>query len=137
MSKLDSVRVVEEFWAAVWKARDPEAIDRFVVDDFVLTTGGVDVVSRAAFKEWAAQFMEAITDLEFEAVETFQNEEGSRVASRWHIAGKNNGVLGTAPDQRPVTLTGTAVWAVREDGKLLHNWVERSSWELYQRLTGK
>jgi hypothetical protein len=32
------------------------------------------------------------------------------------------------------TLTGTAVWAVREDGKLLHNWVERSSWELFQRL---
>ena len=51
MSERDSVRVVEEFWAAVWKARDPEAIDRFVVDDFVLTTGGVDVVSKAAFKE--------------------------------------------------------------------------------------
>jgi ketosteroid isomerase-like protein len=134
MSKRHSVRVVEEFWAAVWKARDPEAIDRFVVDDFVLTTGGVDVVSRAAFKGWAAQFMGKITDLEFEAVETFQNEDGSRVASRWRITGKNNGLLGTAPDQRPIMLTGTAVWAVREDGKLLHNWVERSSWELFQRL---
>jgi hypothetical protein len=30
-------------------------------------------------------------------------------------------------DQRPIDFTGTAVWAVREDGKLLHNWVERSS----------
>jgi hypothetical protein len=57
MGKRDSVRVVEEFWAAVWQAPDPEAIDRFLVDDFVLTTGGVDVVSRAAFKEWAARFM--------------------------------------------------------------------------------
>jgi SnoaL-like polyketide cyclase len=137
MSKLDSVRIVEQFWAAVWKARDPEPIDRFVVDDFVLTTGGVDVVSRAAFKEWAAQFMGRITDLEFEAVETFQNEDGSRVASRWRITGKNNGMLGTAADQRPITFTGTAVWAVREDGKLLHNWVERSSWELFQRLNEK
>ena len=90
-----------------------------------------------AFKEWAAQFMGKITDLEFEAVETFQNEDGSRVASRWRITGKNNGMLGTAADQRPITLTGTAVWAVREDGKLLHNWVERSSWELFQRLTEK
>jgi ketosteroid isomerase-like protein len=137
MSKLDSVRVVEEFWAAVWKARDPEAIDRFVVDDFILTTGGVDVVSRAELKEWAAQFMGKITDLEFEVVETFQNKDGSRVASRWRITGKNNGMLGTAADQRPITLTGTAVWAVREDGKLLHNWVERSSWELFQRLNEK
>jgi hypothetical protein len=73
MSKRDSVRVVEEFWTAVWKARDPEEIDRFVVDDFVLTKGGVDVRSRAAFSEWAAQFMGKITDLEFEAVETLQN----------------------------------------------------------------
>jgi hypothetical protein len=87
MSKRDSVRVVEEFWAAVWKARDPEAIDRFVVDEFVLTTGGVEVVSRAASKEWAGQFMGRITDLEFEVVETFQNEDGSRVASRWRITG--------------------------------------------------
>jgi hypothetical protein len=31
-------------------------------------------------------------------------------------------------------MTGTAVWAVREDGKLLTNWVERASWELSQRL---
>ena len=132
----DSVRVVEGFWAAVWKARDAEAIERFVVGDRP-DHGGVDVVSKAAFKEWATQFMGKITDLEFEAVETFQNEDGSRVASRWRITGKNNGVLGTAADQRPITLTGTAVWAVREDGKLLHNWVERSSWELFQRLNEK
>jgi hypothetical protein len=137
MNRLNSVEIVEEFWAAVWKARDPEAIDRFVVDDFVLTTGGVDVVSRDSFKEWVRQFLEKVADLEFEVVETFQNEDGSRVASRWRVTGKNNGVLGTEADQRPIAFTGTAVWAVREDGKLLHNWVERSSWELFQRLSGR
>ena len=41
----------------------------------------------------------------------------------------------TAPDQRPLAFTGTAVWAVRADGKLLRNWVERSAWEVYQSLT--
>jgi hypothetical protein len=30
-----------------------------------------------------------------------------------------------------------AIWAVREDGKLVHNWVERSSWELFQRLNAR
>src|SRR3954453_10507175 len=135
MNTRNSVKIVEEFWATVWKARDPEAVDRFVADDFVLTTGGVDVVSRARFKEWVRQFLARITDFEFEVVETFQNDDGSRVASRWRVTGKNNGVLGTEADQRPIALTGTAVWAVRDDGKLLHNWVERSSWELYQRLT--
>ena len=33
-------------------------------------------------------------DFQFEVVETFQNEDGSRVASRWRVTGKNNGVLG-------------------------------------------
>jgi hypothetical protein len=135
MKRLNYVKIVEEFWAAVWKARDPGAVDRFVVDDFVITTGGIDIVSKEKFKQWVGQFLGKITDFEFEVVETFQNEDGSRVASRWRVTGKNNGVLGTEPDQRPITFTGTAVWAVREDGKLLHNWVERSSWELFQQLS--
>jgi len=56
------------------------------------------------------------------------------VTSRWILTGKNNGLFGTEPDQRDIAMTGTAVWAVREDGKLLTNWVERASWELSQRL---
>ncbi|MFI5634335.1 hypothetical protein ACIA8E_34220 [Streptomyces sp. NPDC051664] len=39
------------------------------------------------------------------------------------------------PDGQPISISGTAVWAVREDGKLQHNWVERATWELYQQLT--
>jgi steroid delta-isomerase-like uncharacterized protein len=134
MSALNSVAIVEAFWAAVWQARNPEAIDEFVADDFVLTTGGVDV-PRDRFKEWVKLFLEKIDDFQFEVIESFQNEDGSRVASRWRVTGRNNGVLGTSADGKPISLTGTAVWAVAPDGKLLHNWVERSSWELHQRLT--
>ena len=108
-----------------------------MVDDCVITTGGVDIVTKDRFKAWVKQFLDKFADLEFGVVETFQNEDGSRVASRWRITGKNNGVLGMPADQRPIDFTGTAVWAVREDGKLLHNWVERSSWELFQRLNAK
>jgi hypothetical protein len=57
------------------------------------------------------------------------------VTSRWLSTGRNNGVLGTTLDKRDIAMTGTAVWAVREDGKLLTHWVERSSWELDRRLT--
>src|SRR6266852_2873912 len=131
---MNSVKIVEEFWERVWKARNPAAIDNFVIDDFVITTGGVDVVSRTKFKEWAAAFMAKINDLQFEVIETFQNEDGSRVASRWRVTGRNNGILGTQADQRHIAFTGTAVWAIREGGKLLHIWVERSSWELFQSL---
>lgn len=86
------------------------AIDDFVTDDFVLTTEGVDVVSRATFKEWAAAQMAQIIDLRFELIETFQNEDGSRVASRWRIAGKNNGILGTPPDHQPISYAGMTIF---------------------------
>ena len=33
-------------------------------------------------------------------------------------------------------LQGCAIWEVR-DGKLAHNWVERSAYELYQTLKAK
>jgi hypothetical protein len=61
---VNSVKIVEEFWKRVWKARNPAAIDDFVVDDFVITTGGVDILSKAKFKEWASAFMAKINDLQ-------------------------------------------------------------------------
>lgn len=124
---MNSVKIVEDFWEAVWSARDPEAVQKFVVDDFVITTGGVDIVGKENFIAWVGQFLAKITDFRFEVIETFQNADGSRVASRWRVSGKNNGLIATEPNQKPISFTGTAVWAIREDGKLLHNWVERGS----------
>ncbi|HEY4316574.1 MAG TPA: nuclear transport factor 2 family protein [Herbaspirillum sp.] len=135
MNTQNSVKIVEAFWAAVWQGKDFDAIDRFCVEDFVITSGGVDVVSRAGFKAWARQFNERINGLEFDVLETFQNEDGSRVASRWRVRGRNNGMFGLPPDQRAVDFTGTAVWQIRADGKLMHNWVERAGLEAYTALT--
>ncbi len=133
---MNSVDIVHAFWDEVWNAHDPSAIDKFVVDDFVIVSGGETISGRESFKQWVAGFLAKVDDLHLEVVESFQNDGGSRVVSRWLLTGKNNGILGTEPDQQDVAMTGTAVWAVREDGKLLTNWVERASWELYQRLTG-
>jgi hypothetical protein len=135
MPTLNAVAIVEAFWTEVWQEpQNPDAVDDFVSEDFVITSGGVDIDSRAAFKAWIIGFQQTISGLEFELIESFQNADGSRVASRFRIRGRNNGFLGTTPDQQPITFTGTAVWAVRADGKLLHNWVERSAWEAYQSL---
>lgn len=135
--KRDSVSIVEAFWRAVWQGKDFDAIDRFCVEDFVITSGGMDIVSRSEFKKWARQFNERITDLEFTVIETFQNADGSRVASRWHVTGRNNGIFGLAADQKEFSLSGTAIWQVRDDGKLMHNWVERSGWEAFNDLSGR
>ena len=134
---MNSVKIVEDFWTAVWKSRNPDAIADFVVEDAVITTGGVEVKGRDKFIAWARDFLSKINDFEFESIETFQNEDGSRVASLWRFTGRNNGMMGTAPDQQPISVTGTAIWTVREDGKLLHNRVERAAWEAFQKLTNE
>ncbi|MEU4667661.1 nuclear transport factor 2 family protein [Amycolatopsis sp. NPDC023774] len=129
----NSAELVEAFWNEVWNAHNPAAADDFVVEDFVITNAGVRIEGRENFKAWIHAFLEQVHDLELEIVETFQNHDGSRVASRWNVHGRNNGVLGSAPDGRPISFSGTAVWEV-EDGKLVRNHVERASYELHQRL---
>lgn len=131
MNNQQSVKIVEAFWAAVWQNKDYDAIDRFCVEDVVITSGGVDIVSRAEFKAWVKQFNHLVTDLKFDVVETFQNADGSRVATRWRVSGGNNGMFGLPADHIEISFTGTAIWQVRQDGKLVHNWVERASWEAY------
>ena len=103
MPPLDAVKIVESFWAEVWAAGNPDAIDRYVVEDFVITSGSVDIRTRDAFKQWVREFLSKILDLEFETVESFQNADGSRVASRWRVRGRNNGLFGLPPDGRPLS----------------------------------
>ena len=131
-----STEIVRAFWDEVWNAHDLDAVDRFVVDDVVVVSGGQEISGKENFKNWIGQFLEKVNDLHLDAIERFQNEDGTRVTSRWVLTGTNNGMLGTKPDQQPIWMTGTVVWAVREDGKLLRNWVEQASFDLYQRRLG-
>jgi len=131
----DKVAAVHGFLRDVWQRRNPEAVDDYDTEDFVITTGGKDIVSRPAFKRWVADFQSKITDLNFEIVETIANADGSRVVTSMRVTGKNNGMFGLKPDQKPFVLTATAVWAVDAEGRLEHNWVERNAWEVYQQLT--
>jgi hypothetical protein len=134
MEKRNSVKIVETFWRNVWQSRNPDAVDQLVAHDFAITSGGVEISSRAAFKKWVAAFLSSINDFEFHVIETFQNETGDRVVSRWRVTGKNNGFMGSAACQSPIDMTGTAVLHVREDGLIQHNWVERSALEVHRSL---
>lgn len=128
------VRLLREFWARVYNPpQDLDTIDRLCTEDFVLTTAGMDVVGRAAFKEWVRSFSAKIRDLRLTSRDMFAGADGTRVVSRWVVHGFNQGILGTPADDRPIEFTGIAVWEVR-DGKLAHNWVERSAYELAQKL---
>ena len=56
MPQLDAVKIVESFSEYVWAARNPDAIDRYVVDDFVITSGGMDIRTKDSFKQRVREF---------------------------------------------------------------------------------
>ena len=123
-----------QFWENTWNPPyDLGLIDQLMTEDFVITTGGKDIVGRPAFKEWVEGFQTKIGSLHVENLETFTSAAGDRVVSRLLATGKNNGLFDTEPDGSPVSFTVSAIWEVR-DGKLAHNWVERSAYELWQSL---
>lgn len=126
--------LLTELWAKVYNLpQDLDAIDRLCTDDFILSNPDGEVVGRAAFKEWARAFTSKIRDIRLKSLDMFSSADGTRVVSRWVVTGFNRGVLGSPPDDRPIQISGIAVWEVR-DGKLAHNWVERSAYELSQQL---
>ena len=104
-----------------------------MADDVVIEAGGREIAGEDNVKTWVQEFLDHVNDLHVETIETFQNEDGTRVTSRWVLTGTNNGMLGTEPNGKPIAMTGTAVWTVG-DGKLQHGWVEQASYELYQSL---
>ena len=123
-----------QFWEGVWNPPyDLGLVDRLMTEDFVITSAGTDVTGRAAFKEWIKNFQSKIADLRMSNRDIFPSADGKRVVTRWVANGRNRGMFGTTADERPIEFTGIAIWEVR-DGKLAHNWVERSAYELSQHL---
>jgi hypothetical protein len=83
---------------------------RPTIDLSSTTWSASDVASEISSREnfrWVAGFLTKVNDLHLEVTESFQNADGSRVA-RWLLTGKNNGFLGTQPDQQDIAMTGTA-----------------------------
>ena len=125
--------LVHEFFSRVWSPpNDLEAIDELMTEDYEITTAGNLIKGRAKFKEWVGEFHKVLLDAKNEHLDVFSNEEKAKVVSRWVCSGRNNGIMGTEPDQRQISFTGIALWHVRE-GRLSACWVERSALELYKK----
>jgi hypothetical protein len=70
------------------------------------------------------EFLDHVNDLPVDTIESFQNEDATRVTSRWVLTGTNNDILGTEPDGKTIGMTGTAVWTV-DDGNCSATWSSR------------
>lgn len=134
MTQSESVELVLRFWREVWSPPyNRDTIDALLSEDFVFVNSGAEVSPRTAFKAWVEAFGSKIEDARLTPIDTFANEDGSKVVSRWKATGKNAGLFGLTADGRPLEFTGISIWEVR-DGKLSRQWLERSAFELYQRL---
>lgn len=135
LAQLSPIDKVLHFWNNVWShPHDLSLIDDLMVEDFVITNAGTEIQGRENFKQWVSGFLKTVHNANLETLDIFESKDGSKVVSRWRFTGTHNGMLGLEPNQKPVVLTGTAVWLIR-DNRLAHNWVERSAWELYHSLT--
>lgn len=123
-------RLAREFLGRVWALpHDLDAIDELMTEDYVITSAGKVIRGRSAFKAWVADFHDALQGATNQVIDVFANPSGDRVVSRWICTGTNNGLFGLPADGRPVSFSGVAIWAVRDD-RLSECWVERSGLEL-------
>jgi steroid delta-isomerase-like uncharacterized protein len=129
-----STERVLRFFDEVWNAHDLDAVDKFVTDDVVLATGRQESFGKENLKNWIKGFFDTVNDLEVDAGETFQNQDGTRVTSRWVLMGTNDGFLGTPPNGEKVAVSGIAVFAVDDDGKVNRLLVEQDFGQYRRRL---
>lgn len=131
---MNNTALAIDFFRRVWAPpHDLDAIDELMTPDYRITTAGEVIEGRELFKAWVAGMQAKLLEATNEHLELFTDATGERIVSRWITRGINNGLLGLPPDQRPVAFTGIAIWRV-EGGRLAECWVERSAFELYQRL---
>ena len=127
-------RLARAFFARVWAPpHDLDAIDELMTEDYRITTAGVTVAGREAFKRWVGEFQKLVGHARNEHVEVFTDATGDRVVSRWVTRGTNNGVFGLPADGRAFSFTGIAIWRVAGD-RLAECWIERSAFELWREL---
>ncbi|WP_370896240.1 ester cyclase [Chryseobacterium gossypii] len=132
-SELGNIEKVLYFFNNVWSSPyDIDLIDQLMSEDFEITTAGNLISGRDEFKKWVSQFLKYVENSHLETLDAFESACGTKVVVRWKLTGLNNGILGLTPNKEPIEFTGTAIWLIR-DGKLAHNWVERNSFEVYQR----
>ncbi len=119
----DARVAVEAFWSRVWLARELDAIDELMAEDFVIHSADRTIGPRTAFKEWVGSFFANIEDLEFEVLDMFT--DGTKVATRWRCSGKLKGIMfGVKGTGQAISFTGINLMTVK-DGRITEAWVER------------
>jgi len=104
-------------------------------EHFIITNSGQDIEGREDFKKWVHALGSQVKNLKVDIDEMMVTDDGERgVITRMIASGNNNGIFGTNADGAPMSFTLISILEIH-DGKITHNWVEKSAFELHERLT--
>ena len=79
--------LVTQFFESVWHApHDLDAIDRFMTEDYKITTAGSLISGRENFKNWVKGFQRLLLDAKTESIDLFYDPSKTKVISA--ITGK-------------------------------------------------
>ncbi|MDJ0645672.1 MAG: nuclear transport factor 2 family protein [Flavobacteriaceae bacterium] len=132
--KTKAEQLIIDFFNEVWhEPHNLDAIDRLMTENYKITSAGKIIEGRDSFKRWVQEFQNKLLHAKTESVDLFSNSNQTKVISRWVCSGLNNGIFDLPADLEPVSFTGIAIWTV-SDNRLAECWVERSAYELYQKL---
>src|SRR5215475_6174887 len=92
---MTGTELVQFFWDNVWNhPYDDSLIDELMVEDFIITNAGKDIVGRENFKQWLVGFLKVTDNFRLENLEMFESKDGKRVVSRFVCFGNNKGTSG-------------------------------------------
>lgn len=117
---MDNLQIVKEYQAALWDAKDIEAIDTFFEKDAIVhspleTTRGTEKM-KAIISQWFKGFpnMTVIWD-DFIC-------EGEKVVTRWRSEGVQEGeFLGNPPSKKKINYSGVTIYQLNSD-KISEYW---------------
>jgi len=134
-AKERSRAVATQFFTEVWnQPYRIQTIDELMDEHFVITNSGQNIKGREDFKKWVQALGSQVENLKVDIDEMMVTDDGERVITRMIASGNNNGIFGTNADGAPMSFTLISILEIH-DGKITHNWVEKSAFELHERLT--
>jgi hypothetical protein len=108
MTIRNSVAIVEDFWRQVWqRPQNPEVIDELVSRRLHSDLGWDRNSLTRRLQSLGEEFLGAGAGIRVPHRGDIQNQDDTRVASRWRVTGRNAGLMGTPPNGVPFEMTGT------------------------------
>lgn len=122
-----------QFFAEVWNAHNPDAVDEYLAEDFrqERPLPGVSP-DRNGIKEWVRTTTEAFPDVSFSIDE--QLGEGDTVVTRWTVRGTHEGsFMGIPATGKTIEVVGFTRTRYA-DGKAQSNYILRDTFGLMRQL---